>query len=128
MKLKDKKAIVTGGASGIGQGICATLAREGADVLVADLQDATETIKAVELLGRRAVYVATDVTNRDKVEAMVRTAVQEFGRIDILVNNAGIAIFKPFFETTEADWNRQMDINGKGVFLVGQAVVKVMRD
>ncbi len=128
VRLKDKKAIVTGGASGIGHAICVTLAREGADVLVADLQNATETVKAVEVLGRRAVYVATDITNRDKVEAMVRTAVQEFGRIDILVNNAGIAIFKPFFETTEADWNRQMDINGKGVFLVGQAVANVMRD
>lgn len=127
MRLNDKKAIVTGGATGIGQAVSIALAREGADVLVGDIQEATETLKSVQALGRRGISIRTDVTQNDQVEAMVRRAIQEFGRIDILVNNAGIALFKPFFETTGADWDRQMNINGKGVFLVSQAVAKVMR-
>lgn len=127
MRLKDNKAIVTGGASGIGRAICLALAREGADILVADRQDATETVRAVQALGRQAVSVTTDVTARDQVKAMVQRAVQEFGRIDILVNNAGIAIRKPFFETTEADWDRQMNVNAKGVFLASQEVARIMR-
>lgn len=128
MRLKEKKAIVTGGAMGMGQAICIALAREGADILIADIHEATESISRVQALGRRGVSIMTDVTKKDQIEAMVRKAVQEFGRIDILVNNAGIAVFKPFFETTETDWDRQMNINGKGVFLVSQAVAKVMRD
>jgi len=128
VRLKEKKAIVTGGAMGMGQAICIALAREGADILIADIHEATESISRVQALGRRGVSIMTDVTKKDQIEAMVRKAVQEFGRIDILVNNAGIAVFKPFFETTETDWDRQMNINGKGVFLVSQAVAKVMRD
>ena len=127
MKLKDKKAVVTGGAMGMGQAICLALAREGADVLVADIHDAAETMIGVRALGRTAIEVLTDVTRDEQVEAMVQRAVREFGRIDILVNNAGIAVFKSFFETTEADWDRQMNINGKGVFLVSKSVAKVMR-
>ena len=128
MKLKDKKAIVTGGASGIGRAICLALGREGADVLVADIQDATETVKTVHALGRRAVSVLSDLTVSEQVAAMVEKAIQEFGRIDILVNAAGIIIYQPFLETTEADWDRLMNINAKAVFLVGQAVATVMRD
>jgi NAD(P)-dependent dehydrogenase (short-subunit alcohol dehydrogenase family) len=127
MLLKDKKAVVTGGASGIGQAICIALAKRGADLVVADLQDGSATLKEVHDLGRHATGIKVDVTKRDDVEAMVQNTLKEFGRIDILVNNAGIAVFKPFFDTTEADWNRQMDINAKGVFLVSQAVAKVMR-
>jgi len=128
VRLKDKKAIVTGGATGIGRAICLALAQEGADVLVADIQEATETVRAVQALARQAISVPTDVTAQNQVEAMVKRAVQEFGRIDILVNDVGVAILKPFFETTEADWDRQMDINAKGVFLVSQAVARVMRE
>lgn len=127
MRLKDKKAIVTGGAMGMGQAICLALAREGADVLVADIHEATGTVNGVLALGRRAIDVRTDVTRNDQVETMVEKARQEFGRIDILVNNAGIAVFKSFFETTESDWDRQMNINGKGVFLVSRSVAKAMR-
>jgi len=128
VRLKDNKAIVTGGASGIGRAVCLALAREGADILVADIQDAIETVKVVQALARRAISVITDVTAHDQVEAMVDKAVQEFGRVDILVNDAGIAILKPFFETNEVDWDRQMNVNAKGVFLVSQAVARVMRD
>ena len=127
MLLKDKKAIVTGGASGIGQAISSLLAKEGADVAVADIQNAAATLKEISGAGRRALGVKVDVTNRDSVEAMVQRVVKEFGRIDVLVNNAGIVVFKPFLDTTEADWSRQMDINGKGVFLVSQAVAKIMK-
>ena len=72
MRLNDKKAIVTGGATGIGQAVSIALARKGADVLVADIQEATETLKSVQALGRRAISVRTDVTQNDQVEAMVR--------------------------------------------------------
>ena len=127
MRLKGKKAVVTGGGSGVGRAVCIALAREGADVLVADIADAAATLDSVRAMDRLAIGIRTDVARRDQVEAMTRKAVEAFGRIDILVNSAGIAVFKPFFETTESDWDRQVEINGKGVFLTCQAVGNVMR-
>src|SRR6478752_6462608 len=90
-KLKDKKAVITGGDSGIGRAVALAFAREGADVLVSyynEHEDATETRRLVESAGRKAVLMPGDIKDPAHCRAIVDKAVQEFGRVDILVNNA----------------------------------------
>jgi len=125
MRLENKVAIVTGAGSGIGKGIALRFAEEGANVVIADinLERAQDTAREIEALGRKSLAVKTDVTSLASIEQMVKTTVDEFGKVDILVNNAGIYIQKPLQETTEEDWNRTIDINLKGVFLCTKAVV-----
>ena len=106
VSLKDKVALVTGGAQGLGQAICWRLAREGCNVVVADLNQeaALETASAITLYlqeagtDRRAIAMAVDVTNESQVKAMVDRTVSEFGRLDILVSNAGILIAEEISE------------------------------
>ena len=90
--LSGRVALVTGGARGIGRGICLALAEQGADISIADLlvDTATETRKEVERLGRRALALSLDVTDRPSIEAAVSQTISGMGRIDILVNNAGV--------------------------------------
>lgn len=130
MRLQDKVAIVTGGGSGIGRGISLRLAEEGASVVVADLDsDAADRVaREIRAANGHATGVQVDVRKQDAVQAMVDTALETYGGIDILVNNAGIARIIPFFETTEADWDRIFDVNCKGVLFCSQAVAKVMID
>ena len=129
MRLLSKVAIVTGGAAGIGKGIALRLAEEGADIVIADIDEATarETAAQIEAIGRRALAVRVDVSRKDDVEAMVARA-SEFGRIDILVNNAGVEYITPLFDVGEAEWDRILDINLKGTFLCCQAVAKAMSE
>ena len=107
MLLEGKTAIVTGGGSGIGRGICLRYAREGASVVIADLNIAAAEKVAEEIVaaGGKALAVQTDVTDREAVKGMVSATVQEFGGLDILVNNAGLGKIIPFMETTEADFD-----------------------
>jgi NAD(P)-dependent dehydrogenase (short-subunit alcohol dehydrogenase family) len=130
MKLRDKVAIVTGGAQGIGRAIAEGLAAEGASVVIADLQGAEEAARALRGKGRRATEVTCDVSDETQVAAMADAAVKAFGGIDILVNNAGIyssLVPKPFEEITAAEWRRMMDVNTLGVFLSCRATVGAMR-
>lgn len=128
MRLEGKRAIVTGGGSGIGRGICLRFAQEGARVMVADLDlSAAERVaQEIRAAGGSAATVQVDVRKQDAVQGMVDTTVEAFGGIDILVNNAGVGKIIPFFETTEADWDLMFDVNGKGVLFCSQAVAKVM--
>ena len=125
MKLKDKVAVVTGGARGIGRAICERYADEGARVVVADIleSEAQETAGAV---GRGALGVRLDVTRRDSIDAMVELVVREAGGIDILVNNAGIFDMGPLLETSEASYDKQFAVNVKGTLFTTQAVVARM--
>jgi meso-butanediol dehydrogenase/(S,S)-butanediol dehydrogenase/diacetyl reductase len=127
-KLDNKIALVTGGGRGIGEAICRRLAEEGADVVVADInQDiAAETAKKVEAAGRRSLAVKVDVTKSKDVDEMVSATMDKFGRIDILVNNAGVLTVKPVVELDEEEWDKVIDVNLKGVFLVSKAVAKIM--
>ena len=130
MKLDDQVAIVTGAAQGIGRAITLGLAREGADVVIADIQldKAVETAEEIERMGRRSIAVKTDVSRLADLSAMVETTLETFGRIDILVNNAGIALPTPFFETTEGAWDKIMAINLKAVFFCSQYVARIMAE
>ena len=128
MRLKGKKAIVTGGAAGIGRSIALALADEGADVAIADLQTAKAqaVAKQIEQKGRRAVAITCDVGDPVQVEAMVSQAVEEMGGLHILVNNAAIILQGLFWETTPEDWNRIIRNNLSSVFYCSRAAARVM--
>ncbi len=128
MRLEDKVALVTGGGRGIGKGIAECLAREGAAVVVADIDGASaeSTAQALRKAGGRAVGVEADVTRADQVDAMVRTATQELGGLDIAVNNAGVVGAKELEDLSESEWDRVMTINVKGVFLCCKAQAPLM--
>jgi 3-oxoacyl-[acyl-carrier protein] reductase len=121
--LTDQVAIVTGAARGIGQASAVALAREGANVVVADVLPGEDTVSRVSALGRRALYVATDVTRRDAVEALMKRTFDEFGRIDILVNNAGTLARVGIEETTDEIWDRDLNTTLRGTFYCIQAVL-----
>ncbi len=128
MRLAGKVAIVTGGAQGIGRAIALRLAQEGASVVVADLKQAAAQTVADEIVAAngRAAAVAVDVRDQQQVQAMVDTAVNQFGGLDILVNNAGAGKIIPFLDTTEQDWDFMFDVNCKGLLWCSQAAARVM--
>jgi NAD(P)-dependent dehydrogenase (short-subunit alcohol dehydrogenase family) len=121
--LRDKVTVITGGAQGIGEACARRFAREGAPVVLADLDDARGQALATEL---GALYVHCDVGDSAQVNALVQHAVAQHGRIDVLVNNAGIFKAAPFLDVTEADFDAVIRVNLKGAFLVAQAVSRVM--
>jgi 3-hydroxybutyrate dehydrogenase len=127
MRLKDKVAIVTGAASGIGKEIAKAFAREGARVAIADLNQKAADATATELGGAsKALGVAMDVTNEQQVDAGVARTVQQFGRVDILVSNAGIQIVNPLEQFPFADWKKLLAIHLDGAFLTTRAVLPHM--
>jgi NAD(P)-dependent dehydrogenase (short-subunit alcohol dehydrogenase family) len=128
MRLQDKVAIVTGAAQGIGRGLALGLAREGANIVIADIQrdQAEATAKEIQSTGQRALAVQTDVSILGDIASLVDRTLESFGTIDILVNNAGISIREPFLETTEATWSRMLDVHLKSAFFCSQYVAKVM--
>jgi NAD(P)-dependent dehydrogenase (short-subunit alcohol dehydrogenase family) len=131
MRFKDRVAIVTGGASGIGRALATRLARDGAAVIVADLHDASATAAAMaKETGARTLGLTVDVAVEGDVARMAEETVKAFGRIDILVNNA--ALFsslepRPFERIDAAEWRRVMEVNTLGVFLCCRACVPHMR-
>ena len=128
MELKGQIAIVTGGGRGIGRAIALELARQGADIVIAELDQggAKRTAEEVGALGRRSLATTTDVTSRADLRAMVDRAKAEFGRIDILINNAGIYRAAATLDVTEDHWDAIMNINAKAVFFATQAVLPTM--
>jgi NAD(P)-dependent dehydrogenase (short-subunit alcohol dehydrogenase family) len=127
MKLKDRVALVTGGSKGLGAGIAVEAAREGADVIInyhTDERGARETLAQVMHLGRRGLVTRADVGKKADVDHMIEEGLETFGTIDILINNAGIALWKPFLELDEDNWDRTLATNLKSVFLCSQAVAR----
>lgn len=124
---QGRVGIVTGAALGIGREIALELAREGASVAVVDISDARSgVVKEIEALGANGLAIKCDVSQKPQVDAAVREVIDRFGRVDVLVNNAGIFPSKPFAEMTEADFDRVMDINVKGIFHFTKAVLPSM--
>ena len=129
MRLKNKVAIVTGGARGIGAAIAAGFAREGAGIVIGDKRDAPETLAAGEKAGGRGIYLKTDVAVQADCDALARAAADRFGAIDILVNNAGVLVtIKPFMEVTTGEWNEVMASNALGPFHCIKAVFPYMKE
>jgi NAD(P)-dependent dehydrogenase (short-subunit alcohol dehydrogenase family) len=130
-KLNGKKAIITGGDSGIGRAVAIAYAREGADVLIAYLDedaDAKESKRLVEEAGRKAVLVAGDIQNAAHCRAIVETAVSEFGGIDILVNNAAHqASFKDIADISDEEWELTFKVNIHAMFYLVKAAVPHMK-
>ena len=129
MRLDGKVAIITGAGRGIGRAIALALARDGADVVVndVDLQSAEATADKVRAMGRRALPIKADVSVEEEVIKMVKTALKAFGKIDILVNNAGIFSSIPVGDITGENWDKTMKVNLKSVFLCSQAVMEFMK-
>ncbi len=128
MTLDGKVAVVTGGGSGIGKSVCLRLARDGADVVVADmnLDGAKATADEVRAMGRRALEAQVNVTDPAQIQSMVDSAVEKLGKIDILVACAGIVQQKRLLDVTEKDWDRVFAVNCKGLFFSDQIVAKQM--
>jgi 3-hydroxybutyrate dehydrogenase len=128
MHLKDKVALVTGAASGIGQEIARTFAAAGARVAIADLNFVAARAAAEELdhSGERVIALAMDVTNEADVESGVAAAVSAFGRMDVLVSNAGIQVVAPLDELAFEDWKRLLAIHLDGAFLTTRAALRQM--
>ena len=128
--LADRVAIVTGAGRGIGEAISLALAAEGADVALAGRNEANlaSVAERIEALGRRAIVVATDVTDRDAVEALIEQTVTRLGGLDILVNNAGLVRPSPLLETTDDDWDLVFDTNVRGLFLCTRAAGRVLTE
>ncbi|HLN49429.1 MAG TPA: SDR family NAD(P)-dependent oxidoreductase, partial [Steroidobacteraceae bacterium] len=128
MRLKDKVAVVTGAASGIGKEIARTFARAGAMLAIADLDSAGAHLAAAELNreGGRAIAVVMDVTSEVQVDSAMASVVEAFGRIDVLVSNAGIQIVAPLEDFAFADWRRVIAIHLDGAFLSTRAALRQM--
>jgi 3-oxoacyl-[acyl-carrier protein] reductase len=123
-------AIVTGGARGIGRAICLALARDGADVVVADLnvEAAQRTAEEIKATGRKSLAVGIDVSSEESVKQLYGQVTAQFERVDILVNNAGICYMRPILETEVDEWNRVLSVNLLGTFLMSREAFRLMKE
>jgi NAD(P)-dependent dehydrogenase (short-subunit alcohol dehydrogenase family) len=131
MKLKDRVAIITGAAQGIGAAFAVGFAEEGAKIVIADIQDGSSAMEEVKKTGSEAIFVKTDVAKQEECDAMAKAAMSRFGKVDILVNNAaifGALVIKPFTEVTTEEWNRVMMVNTIGPFHCTKAVFPYMKE
>jgi gluconate 5-dehydrogenase len=126
--LTGKIALVTGGSKGIGFGMAYALGAYGAQVIITSrgVEEGRLAEEKLKEAGFRATYIPSDVTKKEQIENLVETIVKDFGFIDILINNAGMNIRKPLIEVEESDWDQVLNVNLKGIFLVGQAVARQM--
>ncbi|RMG22428.1 MAG: beta-ketoacyl-ACP reductase [Bacteroidetes bacterium] len=127
--LAGQVAIVTGGARGIGKGICKLFCEEGAQVALWDVLDAGEaTAEALRAAGGKAMFQKVDVTDKASVEQAVEEVMRQFGRIDILINNAGIVRDRTFLKMTDEEWHQVINVNLNGIYTCTKAVIPHMRE
>jgi NAD(P)-dependent dehydrogenase (short-subunit alcohol dehydrogenase family) len=127
---KNKVAIITGAAIGNGRACAELLAAEGAQVIIADLDEAKDTLAAIEKLpeAKKAISIKTDITSEKEVSKLISKVKEEFSTIDILVNNAGLYEEEPFDLLTFDNWKKMLDINLNGLFLMSKAVIPCMKN
>lgn len=128
MRLKGKTAVVTGSGRGIGKAIALAFAREGADVVIVevDMDVSQDVVKEIKALGKRSIAIQTDVSDHNQVEKLVKIILKQFGRIDILVNNAGIIRPAMLHKMTLEQWQQVINVHLNGTFNCVQAVAKIM--
>jgi NAD(P)-dependent dehydrogenase (short-subunit alcohol dehydrogenase family) len=129
MLLKNTVSIITGGSRGIGKAIAFLFAKEGSDIVLADID--LEGIKNIadeitSKTGRKCIAINVDISKKADVEKMVSATMKEFGKVDVLVNNAGILLHRPILDMTEEEWDRVIDVDLKGYFLCSQAAGREM--
>ena len=129
MMLKDKIAVVTGAAQGLGEALCLRLANEGCDVVIGDMNEAgsSETAEKIRALGRQAHSMKVDVSNEDDVEALFQKAMDAFGRVDVVVANAAILIAEPVDVANAEKWRAVMNVNLFGTFLTFKHAARIMK-
>jgi glucose 1-dehydrogenase len=130
MRLKNNVALITGSSKGIGRGIAERFAREGADVIInynSDPKGAEEAVREAEKHGVRAAAIQADLGTVAGVRSLVSHSIERMGRLDVLVNNAGVEKHAPFWDVTEADYDKVLNVNLKGVFFTTQAFVAHLR-
>ncbi len=131
MRLKNKVAIITGAAQGIGAAFAVGFAKEGAKIVIGDIADGGNTVNRVKKEGGEAIYIKTNVSNEAECLAMAKTAFDRFGSIDVLINNAavfGSIVLKPFTELTSEEFKRVVEINTSGAFHCIKAVFPYMKE
>ncbi len=128
MRFGGQTAIVTGAGRGMGRAIALELAAEGANVVVAEVDEpsAKEVVDEIGRAGGRAHAIKVDVSSVTEVQLLFKETVARFGTVDILINNAGIGIAKPLVDYTEADWDKQLGVNLKGMFFATQEAARIM--
>jgi NAD(P)-dependent dehydrogenase (short-subunit alcohol dehydrogenase family) len=128
VKFTGQTAIVTGAGRGMGRAVALGLAAEGANVVVAEVDEAAakEVVDEIEKAGVRGLAVQVDISSVADISRLFKRTLTEFGGVDILINNAGIGIAKPLVDYTEADWDKQLGVNLKGMFFATQEAARVM--
>ncbi len=129
MKLKNKIAIITGGGKGIGKEICLGLAKEGAKIIIADLdkENSSNVVETIIQNGGDAIYVETNVSSEQSVKNLITKSINKFNQIDILINNAGIRHVKKLEDHNLNDWNDMISVNLTGPYICCQAVIPQMK-
>jgi NAD(P)-dependent dehydrogenase (short-subunit alcohol dehydrogenase family) len=129
MKLKDRVAIVTGAAGGIGKGVAEVFCREGARVVVVDWSEdlGSATAEEIRQTGGDTIFVKCDVSSEDQVKLVVQKTIETYGRVDVLVNNAGVGTYTSVLDTTSQSWDRCLAINLKSQFLFAKYVIPHMQ-
>jgi len=127
-RFKGQTAIVTGAGRGMGRAVALALAGEGANVVVAEVDHAAakEVVNVIGKAGARGLALKVDISSVADVRGLFEMTLAEFGGVDILINNAGIGIAKPLVDYTEADWDKQLGVNLKGMFFATQEAARVM--
>mgnify|MGYP003951702581 FL=1 len=127
-KLEGQVAIVTGGARGIGKGICEVFCNEGATVALWDVLDGSETVDQISKNGGKIFYQKVDVTSQKSVDSAVAEIINDHGKIEILINNAGIIRDRSFLKMSEEEWDSVINVNLKSLYVVTRAVLPHMKE
>lgn len=128
LELNDKVVVVTGAARGIGRTIALEFAKEGANIVINDISDGTQVAEEIKKMGRKAIFIKANISDREEAEQLINKTVEKFGRIDILVNNAGITRDALIHKMSEENWNDVINVNLRGTFNCSKAAAKFMME